>query len=523
MLATFNCMARRVDADSILKVLKNELAQQKVYDAAKEKQLHKLKIRLHNSQYKEPIVQYNLCLRIFEMYRTYKFDSAFIYVNRMVAIAKHFKNPDKLISSQLMLGSTLLNSGLYKEAFDIVNQLDATKLNDSLKSEYLILRSRLYGSIADYNNDSYFTKIYRKQSAGDFKSAQVKVPASDFEKTINKAFLHGAQRDKRLTPDYFYDYIMNHRLDEHGVAMVSTRLSFAYTGENRVFFLALAAINDIRSATKETLAIFLLGQELHKLNRTNDAYIFMQAAAANAKFYGARNREVQIESMLPLIASKLLAEKQHEKDKFLIGFLIFLITAVVLFFLLVIYRRQLQKIKANEAIISNQNTELKSVNEKLWESSRIKEELIGLFLKTCSTYIDTLDRIKRKVLHSIKTEKYNEIITLLDGVHIDKEKVNLYETLDSAFLKMFPNFITSFNGLLNKEDQVWPKQGETLNATLRIFALMRLGINELGTVAKILNYSESTIYTYKVRIKSKALVPGNDFERRIMDIKFIDN
>jgi len=89
-------------------------------------------------------------------------------------------------------------------------------------------------------------------------------------------------------------------------------------------------------------------------------------------------------------------------------------------------------------------------------------------------------------------------------------------------LTLFPNFITSFNSLLKKEDQLWPKPGEALNATLRIFALIRLGVNELEAIAKILDYSVSTVYTYKNRIKSKALIPGDDFEQKIMKIKFID-
>lgn len=515
-------MAQDVNADSLLAILKKEILKKGVYDAKKENEIIRLKAKLHHQQYKSPSAQYNLCRKIFDHYHAYKFDSAFVYVNKMISISQKFNDHNKLIRSKILLGTVLLNSGLYKEAFDIVDELDSNKLTTNLKSDYLILRSRLYSGIAEYNNDSYFTKIYYKKSKADFKTAEVAVPATEFEQTISKAYLPASKRDKKLTPRFYYNYILGHSLSEHGIAMVSTRLSLAYQGDNRIFFLALAAINDIRSATKETLAIFLLGQELYKINRTNDAYLMMQEAAQGAKFYGARNRELQIESMLPLIASKLLAEKQHERDKLLIVFLICLIIAFVLFFLLVVYRKQLLRIKNNEFTIITQNIELRKVNEKLWESSKIKEELIGVFLTTYSSYIDTLDKLKRKILHSIKLGKYNEIKPLLDGLHIDKEKATLYETLDSAFLKMFPNFISSFNTLLNKEDQIWPKRGEALNPTLRIFALMRLGINELPTVAKILDYSESTVYTYKVRIKSKALVHGNDFERKIMDIKITE-
>ncbi|HMG10927.1 MAG TPA: DUF6377 domain-containing protein, partial [Mucilaginibacter sp.] len=153
----------------------------------------------------------------------------------------------------------------------------------------------------------------------------------------------------------------------------------------------------------------------------------------------------------------------------------------------------------------------------------IKEELIGLFFKTCSSYIETLDKVKRKTQHNIKLGKYNDVNAMLNNVRIEEEKGQLYNTLDTVFLTMFPNFIAVFNGLLKKEGQIWPKSGETLNATLRIFALMRLGINNLEAIAKILDYSVSTVYTYKMRIKAKVLVPADDFEQKIMDIRFIDN
>ncbi|RYE28643.1 MAG: hypothetical protein EOP42_16335 [Sphingobacteriaceae bacterium] len=440
----------------------------------------------------------------------------------MIAASKKYGNKDNLIESQILSGSILFNSGFYKEAFDMLAQIDTSNLSTAKKTDFLVLRARLNTGISDYDNDAYFSKIYRKRSEIDFKNAEISTPANAFEQTINLAFRAPSLKSKQLTPDYFYNFIINHHLPEHSIAMVATRISFAYMGKDKIPFLALAAINDIRSSTKETLAIFLLGQELFKLNRTSDAYIFMQEAIKNARFYGTRNRAVQIESILPLIASKLLDEKQHERDKLLIGLLTFVLVAGVLFFLLVIYRNQILRIQANETIIKEKNNELEKVNTKLWESSRIKEELIGLFFKTCSSYLETLDKVTRKTQHNLKLGKYNEANIVLNNVHIEREKSQLFHTLDTVFLTLFPNFITSFNTLLKKEDQIFPKNGESLTATLRIFALIRLGVNDLETIAKILDYSVSTVYTYKVRIKAKALVPADDFEKKIMEIKFMD-
>jgi tetratricopeptide (TPR) repeat protein len=519
---SFTGYSQNTKSDSLLTLLKLELTRENRYDQDKEKRITRLRSALLHTDSANFNAQFDLYSTIFSAYRSYKFDSAFVYVRKMIDLCEQFQEKDNGIRSKILLGSILLNSGFYKEAFDVTEKINLTGLSNDIKTDYHFLRARLNASIGDYDNDAYFSQHYYKQSAEDYKNAEIVTPPNDFEKTINLAFLPDSLQHKKLTPDFFYNTIIRQQLSAHGIAMVATRISFAYTGEDRILFLALAAINDIRSSTKEILAIFLLGQELFKMDRTNDAYIFMKEAARLAHFYGGRNRAVQIESMLPLIAAKLIDEKQHQKDKLLIGFLTFLIVAVILFFLLVIYRRQMLRIKASEQMIRVKNNELESVNEKLWESSKIKEELIGLFFKTYSSYIEMLDTIKRETLHYIKLGKYNEVHQLLKNIHIDREKGNLYHMLDRVFLQLFPNFMASFNTLLKEEDQIWPKSGETLTATVRIFALMRLGIQEHEAIAKILDYSVSTIYTYKTRIKSRALVPANDFDRKIMEIKFID-
>lgn len=519
----FNSLAKCQTSDNLLGVLRSEISNEHLYDRKKEDQIQKLKNQLTDIRSATFTEKFELDSLIFEQYRSFKYDSAFIYASKMIAISNVYHNKPHLVQSTLLLSNILLNSGLYKEAFDELRKIDTAGMSHQLKSSYLILRARLNSGIAEYDSDAVYSKTYRERSDEDFKQAESANPSNSFEKTINLAFNADSMKQKGLSPDFFFNLITHHHLSEHNIAMVSTRVSYAFTGENRIRFLALAAINDIRSSTKETQAILLLGQELFKLNNSKDAYFSIQEAVSNAKFYGARGHQVQIESVLPIIAGKLLNEKQHERDKFLIGFLIFLIIAVLLFFALFIYREQLLRIKANEQIIREQNAELHNVNEKLWESSRIKEEFIGLFFKSCSSYIEMLEKIKRKIQHNIKLKKYDEADLVLNGVQIAKERTNLDETLDKMFLTLFPNFISSFNLLLPEEEQVWPKAGETLNASLRIFALVRLGVNEIETIAKILNYSVSTVYTYKIRIKSKALVSADEFEKKIMEIKFIDD
>ena len=521
-LLLFSSFSGSSESDSLLTVLKSEINKEQYYTQQKESYIQKLKKQLEQNNSSGFISQFGRDSILFEEYRSFKYDSAFMYARRMIELSKVHNDKARLIHSTVLLSTVLLNSGMFKESFDELEKVETFGMSHSLRSDYLILRARINAGIAAYDDDAVFSKIYRKRSEEDFKNAESNSPSNSFEKTINLAFHPDSLKKKGLNADFFFDFITHSNLSMRNLAMASTRISYAFKGEDRIRFLALAAINDIRSSTKETLAILLLGQELFKLGNSTDAYLCIQEAVSNAKFYGARGHEVQIQSVLPIVASKLLDEKQHERDQFLIGSLVFLIIAVLLFFALFIYRNQMIRIKANERIISIKNEELESLNEKLWESSRIKEEFIGLFFSSVSTYIETLEKIKRKIQHNIKHENYQQVNAVLNNIQIERERTILYQTLDNMILTLFPNFISSFNLLLREEDQLWPKAGETLNANLRIFALMRLGINDLDTIAKILNYRVSTVYTYKVRIKSKAIVPAEDFERKLMEIKFTD-
>ena len=94
-----------------------------------------------------------------------------------------------------------------------------------------------------------------------------------------------------------------------------------------------------------------------------------------------------------------------------------------------------------------------------------------------------------------------------------------YKTnFDNAFLHLFPNFVADFNQLLIPEERIVVPGEYKLNTTLRIFALIRLGIEDSSKIAKFLHYSVNTIYNYRARVKSIAVTHREDFEVRVKQI-----
>src|SRR5258708_23594832 len=107
-----------VKTDSLLKVLKNELLRKKIYDDQKEIRIKNLKKKLAATPATDYKTQYELCTQLYEEYRVYQFDSAYVYTQRLLSISRATNDIPKQYDSRIKLGFILLSSGMFKETFD---------------------------------------------------------------------------------------------------------------------------------------------------------------------------------------------------------------------------------------------------------------------------------------------------------------------------------------------------------------------------------------------------------------------
>jgi hypothetical protein len=515
-----------VKTDSLLTELKNELTKKKIYDGQKEARIKNLKLKLAATSKTNYNTQYSICGKLYEEYKVYQFDSAYVYTQKLLTISNITHDVQKQYESRIKLGFILLSSGMFKETFDCLNQINTHFLNDSSKLEYYGLKSRAYADLADYNNDTNYSPNDNASSLKYLDSAIALSKPNSFDMLYYLGDREIRSGQNQHPSPYYIKLLAHYNLTAHQRAMVATGLSFFYSdiyqGDDRTKLLAIGAINDIRSSTKETLAIFKLGQQLYEDGNNKDAYIFIQQAMDDAQYYGARLRKIKIGAVLPMVAAQKIITTENEKNRFLLYFLSIAVIAILITLISFIVFIQLKRLKAKEKIIEEKNVQLEKINDRLTEDTHIKEEYIGYFFNVISGYILKLEKLKRNIERKLTIKKYDDILLSVNEINIKKERETLFYTFDHIFLKIFPNFITVFNSLLKKEDQIWPKDHEVLNTDLRIFALMRLGINDNETIANILEYSVNTIYVYKMRIKAKALVPSEQFDHKIMAIKAVD-
>jgi hypothetical protein len=526
LLLAYPSISIGAGTDTLLTSLKIEISRKNVYDDQKQARILRLKQLQHTTPKVDYAKQYDLCLKLYDEYKSYQYDSAYVYVNKLKEISVSMNDMSRAYYSQIKLGFILLSSGMFKETFDSMRMVDPKTLNDSMKVEYYFIMYRCNTDLAKYNNDKYFTPNYLKIGNAYIDSAIKLSKPGSVDRIYYTGLKHVGENDNNLGSQELNKLLTpNAQISMHLRAMITCSLGQIYINSDKkeegTKLLVQSAIADIKSSTKETVALFTLAEQLYKAGNIKDAYSFIQLAKADADFYGARQRKIQIGAILPLVAAEELSHSEKEKHTILTYLLaITALASLVILFLVMIYK-QLGKLKHKERIIEDQNVQLKDINYKLVEDAHIKEEYIGQFFKIISGYILKLEKLKMSVDTKLSIKKYDDIRLIINNINIKKEREVLYYSFDHIFLKIFPNFISVFNSQFDEKDQIWPHEHEVLNTDLRIFALIRMGINDNETIAKILEYSVNTIYVYKMRIKAKSKNP-DQFEQCIMDIKAVD-
>ena len=175
--------------------------------------------------------------------------------------------------------------------------------------------------------------------------------------------------------------------------------------------------------------------------------------------------------------------------------------------------RQMQRLSAAR-------NKLEHANEQLQLSNNIKEENVGRFMNLSSVNINRLDTYRRMVNKKISAGQMEELLKMVRSREVlDTGLKELYDNFDTAFLHLFPDFVDKFNDLLQPEERIVLRKGELLNTELRIFALIRLGIDDSSQIAEFLRYSVNTIFNYRAKVKNKARISREDFEIRLMQIR----
>jgi hypothetical protein len=511
--------------DSLIGVLKHEISKQDEYTAEKLKRIEEWRGKLAQSRtLADRFVVYN---NLYHAYKTFVNDSAYAYAQRLVQTAQQLNDETRIGYAHVKASFITLSAGLFKETFDTLKVVRVNALPDSSRFEYYRLTARTFADLMIYNKHNYFRDSYNRSYRLYMDSAlRASKPESyNFFYLTTIIALHENNFNEALENSQLM--VKHHTLTHHQRAVYHYDLAEAWQklGEQDKALenLILSSISDLRGSVRETAAMYTLARMLHQQGDSQNAYIFIQQALKDAEFYGARQRQVEINSILPLIAyDQFNAAEEKRKRWFMYSMGITIMVVLVVVFSIIIYK-QLKKLREADAIIKQANYNLQEFNQKLIEAQKIKEEYIGYYFNMTTDYINKIDALRKQTMNLLVNDKKKDALSLLGSYNPQEERAKFIRDFDKAFLRIFPDFVHQFNLLIDPKEPLVPEAENDLNADLRIFALIRLGVQDNKKIGEILNFSVNTIYAYKTRVKSKSVVPDDVFLKRVMAIKSVDN
>ena len=183
------------------------------------------------------------------------------------------------------------------------------------------------------------------------------------------------------------------------------------------------------------------------------------------------------------------------------------------------------ELKDSNKALRNSNDELKDSNKALrnsndeLENTNAKRELMAnAFIMLCYQYIERLDSQRKLVIRKIKANQQNELLSILSSSKRGtEESQNFFSQFDKIFLSLYPSFVNELNSLLIPEAQIELKEDNELTPSLRVAALVRLGVTESPKIAGILSYSLQTIYNYRSTLKNSA-IDKEHFEENLQKV-----
>ena len=156
--------------------------------------------------------------------------------------------------------------------------------------------------------------------------------------------------------------------------------------------------------------------------------------------------------------------------------------------------------------LKDSNKALRDANDELENTNTKRELMANAFIMICYQYIERLDSQRKLVIRKIKANQQNELLSILSSSKRGtEESQNFFSQFDKIFLSLYPSFVNELNSLLIPEAQIELKEDNELTPSLRVAALVRLGVTESPKIAGILSYSLQTIYNYRSTLKNSAI------------------
>lgn len=529
VMVTLTVSARKTDNLPLYQTLDSLMANEGEMIAQKEARLKMMCEGLSDPTLTDEHL-FKIYEKIYDEYLAYNFDSAYYYINKNVTRWKSSGNADFYAASATRLAHLLAVSGLFDPAQRVLSQIHPEQISEENKV-------RLYDQLGELN-------LYRSEMAQGTPYFQTYIDSVQYYRKIlmqvapKESFSYIANRggylcelgDVDAAIRMFESYLPSFQPGDRHYSIIASTLAYFYFRKQQPDmqekYLLLSAISDVKGCIRENISFRELTIFLMERGDLERSFQYISRASADAKAYGSQLRTLQTARLSPTIIQAYNADRKAALHRTNMLLVVLSVVALALFgFMLFTFwllrkrRIVMQRIRQMNEELSCHNQEIQALNGQMKEDNLIKEQYIGRFLQLCSDLVHRSEERNKLLNRMARDHKLEDLYAELKSTAAFNEGVRLFhQNFDTAFLNIYPNFIEEVNRLMTEEHRFEiPDDTNKLSTELRILALIRLGITDNQRIADILRSSITTIYTYRSKLKARA-VSKDTFEDDICRI-----
>lgn len=526
------------DNEELYERLDSVIAHRADYYAQKDKKIEQIKLGSAYVTDNEGKLQ--IYERLVNEYSPYIYDSAMVYTQRGIYLARQTNDSDCYKKFEIIKARLLVFRGLYIEAKEILDNIEVPPTDRRLNYLYSSAQSALYFNLKLSTRDTEYSprydRLFHKYMYNALLYSQQKDAQYYYMKGVQLAYSNGKLKDieacfnkamSQLEPDS--------RLYGMAAYVMSKVYGRHHQPEKQERYLLLAAISDVMSATNESLALQEVALRLYK-HDVDKAQRYINVSLNDANVFSSRLRRIELYSNLHTILSAYNKELENKGKWHIVLMLSIIVLLVVIVVETMRIKRKNCLLKQNEKKLTAQTEQLSAINSKQkeandelvksndaltesndkFEQTNAKREYMAkAYISLCYQYIEKLESQRKMVIRKIKANQQKELLSILSSSkRTAEENHTFFSQFDSIFLSLYPTFVKELNTLLTPEAQVELKENNELTPSLRVAALIRLGITESSMIAGILSYSPQTIYNYRSALKNGA-IDKDSFEQNL--------
>ncbi|NCB08816.1 MAG: hypothetical protein EOM73_11690, partial [Bacteroidia bacterium] len=252
-------------------------------------------------------------------YLTLKFDSAFVYTEKLVKAAYELKDADKIAYAKTELANILISAGIFNESLDTLRSIPVSGVSKEGKAFYYTVLSRGYFDMESFSQSLRYASLYREKGMACYDSAMACLPAKSWEYLSLSAQknLKLGENEKaiKILDTLIYNYPLTN--DQIAIQLMSLAFTCNILGNPELALknMAEASIADFRGAKKEAVALLFTANYLFERGDVIRASKYINVALEDSRYYGSNFRLWQVSQFLPFIKSEHIVTIEKQKHQ----------------------------------------------------------------------------------------------------------------------------------------------------------------------------------------------------------------